>query len=268
MIQLPDDVKAINPNPEADGIQLPFVAPVFWWKNGDKRMSHDNGVQYFGGWEGNEDDIRDAMIENGELPEDFVLDSRMGNEGAYSVYSRRSLTVVPIKARKRWVDSRSHSQTLCLLGLPKEGGGFKVWGTIVLTAKGYATDRLSEAIKAWTVHTKPMRLEHAPNVPSWYFWQALGTSGEFVEESVGKSIKSNITPISAFLPKMNKELLEKVYVGNDLARKISELEEQAKEWATDKRWLKNETEETAPIAQTPVTAETMDAEMDVDAAFP
>ena len=258
-IQLPSDIKVINPNPEGEGVQLPFIAPLFWWKNGDKRMSQIGGVQYFGGWESNEEDITAAVAENGQLPDDFVPDSRMGNDGAYQVYSRRSLTVAPIKTRRRWVDGRSHSQTLVLLGVKREGGGFDAWGCAVLTAKGYATDRLSKAITAWNTHTSAVRKEIAPGVPSWYFWQAIGTFGDFKEESVGSKVKNAITPIEAYLPTMTADLLKSLYVGDDAARLISELSEKAQEWATDKRWLKNEKEEEdAETEYSPVQLEEQD----------
>ncbi len=244
-IQLPSDIKAVNPNPEGEGIQLPFSAPLFWWKNGDSRMSQLGGVQHFGGWESEEKDIVAASAENGELPDDFVYDSRVGKEGTYQVCARRNLTIVPIKTRRRWIE-RSHSQTLVLIGLKRDGGGFDVWGTAVLTAKGYSSARLTSSFDAWDKHTRDTRKEIAPGVPSFYFWQATGTFGDFKEETVGSKKKNAITPIQAYLPEMSAGLLQSLYVGDETARLMSELSDQAQEWATDKRWLKNEKDDVLP----------------------
>ena len=235
-IKLPKNVTAINPNPENDGIQLPFTAPVFWWANGDKKMKQVGGVQYYGGWNGNDDDVETAVSENGALPDGFLLEVRTGNDGDYAVYSSRTVTVVPIKARKRWKDGRSHSQTLCLLAV-KNGDVREAWGPVVLSAKGYTTDRLTKAFASWVSHVRDVRAKIAPDVPAWYFWQAIGTIGDYEEEVVGKVKKSPITPVKCYLPKITEKVLETLYVGDETAAMLSSLSEQAQEWASDKGWI-------------------------------
>lgn len=236
-IELPQDVIPVNPTATTDGIQLPFTAPLFWWNNGNKQMKQLGGVSYFGGWQGSQDVVETALHEYGSLPEGFTVESRTGNDGDYVVYACRAVTVVPVRTRKRWKDNRSHSQTLCLLATKDESGERVSWGPIVLSGKGYATDRLSKAIQSWVMHSREVRDKLAPNVPAWYFWCAYGSYGEFVEEIVGSGKQSPITPIRAYLPKMTDDLLTKLYVGEDLARAISEYESQSKEWAEDEKWL-------------------------------
>jgi hypothetical protein len=247
-INLPEDVTPVNPTATTDGIQLPFTAPLFWWNNGSKQLKQVGGVSYFGGWQGSNDLVETAMAEYGALPDGFTVEERTGNDGEYVVYACRALTVVPIKTRKRWKDNRSHSQTLCLMA-KKENNERLVWGPVVLSAKGYATDRLSKAIQSWVMHTREVREKIAPNVPAWYFWSALGTFGEHSEEMVGGGKQSPITPIKAYLPEITEKLMENLYVGSETARHISELEKKSQEWANDEKWLTG-TEKlvTAPVA--------------------
>jgi len=237
-IKLPEDAKSVNPNAITDGIQLPFIHGFFYWVNGKREMSELANASYYGGWFGN-DDIHEAAVNEFGAGPKVELVTRMGNQGEYAAYCTRSLTLVPVRTRKRWTDGKSHSQTLCLVGI-KEKNLWKQWGPIVITAKGYSTDRLEKAFKMWDAETKEARAKVAPGVPSWFFWSAIGTFGEHQDEMVGKFKQSPITPITAFVPQITPELMEILYVGDETARYISDLSSASEEWATDKKWLKSE----------------------------
>jgi len=237
-ISLPEGANEVNPNAVTDGVQLPFIHGFFYWKNGKRELAELNNASYYGGWFGN-DDIHEAAVNAFGAGPKVELVTQMGNDGEYAAYCTRSLTLVPVRTRKRWTDGKSHTQTLCVVGI-KEEGKWKQWGPIVITAKGYSTDRLEKAFKLWDMETKEVRAEIAPGVPSWFFWSAIGTFGEHVDEMVGKYKQSPITPITAFVPKITKKLMESLYVGDETARYISDLSSASEDWATDKKWLKSE----------------------------
>jgi len=277
-IQLPDGVTAVNPNPESEGIKLPFTAPVLWWVNGKKDLKELGGVKYFGGWAGSDDDIELAVNEYGPLPDGFVLETHNGRSGEYAVYSKRNIITVIIKTRTRWLTgdngkARSHSQTLALLGKKNDQGQFVSWGPVVLSAKGYITDRLKKSMDEWQRHTAKIRSEVAPGVPSWYFWSSFGTFGERNGEMVGGGQNtSEITPPMAYCPEMSADLLRNLYVGGETAKMISDLAEQAREWATDKRWIKGkeaeDDEESLSIANRPMTDAELDAALNFEEEDP
>jgi hypothetical protein len=242
-IQVPQDTKQINPNAKDDGIQLPFVAPIFYWTHGKKILKSASGVAHFGGWETQEDDL--FLSEFSNLPNGFAEEERHFG----SVVAGRALTVAPIKTRKRWTD-RSHSQTLCLVAAKNDAGKLEYLGVVVLSAKGYATQYLSNAFRAWKDHSADARRQWATVsvdgkdsvLPSWYFWQSIGTYGEFSSDVVGKGNKtSETTQPDTFLPAIsNGAQLESLYVGEENYRLMAQLSGQAEEWANDERWLKGE----------------------------
>ena len=239
MIKLPESAKAVNPNAVTDGVQLPFVHDFFYWINGDKRLAELKNASHYGGWFSN-DDLHEAAVDEFGAGPSVELLTRSGDDGEYAVYGTRNLTIVPIRTRKRWTD-RSHTQTLCLIGLKTEDG-WKPWGAAVLTAKGYSTDRFTKSLKMWDNMTKDARKE-VGGAPSWFFWASIGTHGKYHEEMVGKVKQSPITPIEAFIPpkeKITAKLMEKLYIGDEAAEYVSVLYNDSEEWAKDPKWLKNE----------------------------
>ncbi len=288
MIQAPQDAKTINPNAKDDGIQLPFPAPVFYWRNGDARMMNSGGVQYYGGWE--TQDSEEFLAEFGEMPKGFEeTQYRWG-----SAVTGRALTIAPIVSRKRWIKDKNHghSQTLCLVATRNEAGKLAQLGTIIVSVKSLTVKDFSDAIKGWSEHTKEARTNWATYedasgkkrlIPSWYFWQPIGTFGDFKElkrESKRKAGEfSMVTVPENYLPVIQNEAqLNALYVGNDIYRLMGELSEQAKEWANDERWIKGEEQpiqQDAPQAQpkpqwdeNSVNADMGIEEPDIDSIFP
>ncbi len=240
MFDVPENAQEINPNAKDDGIQLPFVAPIFYWRHGDSRFSSEQGVLHFGGWETQEADLfRDEF---GALPDGMrEVNHKWGNAMAV-----RNLTIAPIRTRKRWVE-RSHSQTICLVAKKSEDGQLVKSGVAVLSVKGWTTKYLSDAIAEWGNNSKDGRKEHAIYkigdgedrvIPPWYFWQSVGTFGDFQSESVGSNNTSETTqPRTVNFRDITKEILGRLYVGGENWSLMSELYKEAEEWANDERWL-------------------------------
>ena len=250
MIKAPQGVGSTNPNAKDDGIQLPFIAPIFYWRNGDARLQPAGGVQYFGGWETQENE--EFISEFGEMPQGFEETSyRWG-----TAYTGRSLTIAPIISRKRWIEEKNHghSQTLCLVAKRNDDGKLIQLGTIVISVKSLTVVDFSKTIKTWAEHTKEARAkwalykdENGKNriVPSWYFWQPVGTYGDFKETKRGSKRKigefSMVTIPENYLPTIQNEAqLEALYVGDSNYSLMFDLAEQAKEWANDERWKNGE----------------------------
>jgi hypothetical protein len=243
MIEVPENTQQINPNAKDDGIQLPFVAPIFYWRHGDARFKEAGSILYFGGWETQEDDL--FLSEFGEYPKGLTEVTHSWG----SAMGTRQLIIAPIRTRKRWTD-RSHSQTLCLVGGKSDDGKVEKIGVAVLSAKGWTTKYLSDAIRTWNDHTADARRQWASyesggkkkTVPSWYFWMLVGTFGEFSSETVGTGKNSSTTtqPQCHMLTIGSKEQLESLYVGKENYALMSELYAQSEEWANDERWQKGE----------------------------
>jgi hypothetical protein len=103
----------------------------------------------------------------------------------------------------------------------------------VLTAKGYQARNLLDAFNLWNKATAPIRWKAAPGVPAWCFYLSLGTYGkERHVMNVGKpGAQSPITPITAYIPEsFDEELISSLFVGEELAEKMAELQDQAADW--------------------------------------
>jgi len=237
MITPPKDAKQINPAARDDGIQLPFYAPVIYWRNGDRALSEVGGVGHFGGWESQDFDM--AFSERGGVPNGFKVEKRFFGE----VWAARSVLFAPISARYRWMEkeNKSHNQVLVVLATQHDGKIAK-WGTAVLSYKGVNTkEQFEKATQHWETATRQFRVDFASGMQAWYFYKYIGTFGEFVDLEVGVKPKSSIiTPMSLYMPKMSEKVIKTTYVGDDLYTRMSELHESAKEWANDSRWKGSE----------------------------
>jgi len=233
MITAPKNARQINPAARDDGIQLPFYAPVIYWRNGNKVLEQVGGVGHFGGWESQDFDA--AFSERGGVPNGFKVEKRSFGE----VWAARSILFVPVRSRYRWMekDNKSHNQVLVVLATQEEGK-ITEWGTAVLSYKGKNTkDQFDKATKDWDEATRQLRIDFASGMPAWYFYKFVGTFGELSEVEVGVKPKSSmITPMRLYTPKMSQSVIEKSYVGDDLYIRMDELHELATEWANDDRW--------------------------------
>ena len=229
------------------GIELPFYAPVLWVVNGEAKLSKVGGAQFYGGWAAKEEEITACVDYGLVVPSNLTFGDMTANDGTtFNVFTTRNVIVAPIATRKAWLKDqvrhssyveggRQHVQALCWMCNWETDGENKQrvsWGPVVLSAKGYQANNLVGAFKAWDKHTSAMRRKVAPGVPAWCFYLAIGTFGkERKAEQVGKSAKSPITPIGAYLPEnLNEETLTALFVGQDVAAQMADALTDAKEW--------------------------------------
>lgn len=244
--------------------ELPFPVVYVWALNGQASYKVQGGALYYGGWACKSQDLHQATDQQGiSLPinwQEVTISSRDGGE--FDAYTTRNIVVAPVGKRLSWLQEgrryaayveggRRHLQVLAYLAEVNNGSGvkeFKPWGAVVLTAKGYQARNLLEAFTRWEKVTSPFRQRVAPGVPAWCFYMSVGTFGkERQAVNVGKpGAQSPITPITAFIPEhLNNELVESLFVGNEVASKMVALQDQAAEWLT--AW--KESSPTEPIEE-------------------
>jgi hypothetical protein len=239
-------------------IELPYFAPKFWAVNGDARLASLGGALFFGGWAVDALDwekalAEDWVLEENEMPQGFAKSVIVTADGRnVDAYVSRSIVVAPICTRVMWVladgtrlpaytqGARQHVQAIVYLGHKRADREEIIpLGPVMLSCKGYQAKNLLDSFSAWDRATKGVRSKIAPGIPAWCFYLAIGTFGnDRKQEMVGKNSQSPITPIRAWVPKdMNEDLIEKVFVGQDVAESMAFYLEASQEWlhAYDRR---------------------------------
>ena len=256
-LNIPDRARsAFAGNMQTGGaVELPFVAPAFFWVNGDAKLMSLGNFQFFGGWAVSAEKLQLATEswENLQFPIPGLQEAMtaLDNGQSMTVYGSRSLYVAPIGMREyssvlengqqRRVapftpGGRPGIQVLAVLGYKNPDGSIFHWAPVLLTARGYQVNHLKKAIKSWQKSIEPvikrMIPDTDPSAISNLFWMSVGTFGkERKAEMVGTTNKKPITPIGSFIPEnITEDLLTKLYVGSDLAEWMADLAEQAKEW--------------------------------------
>jgi hypothetical protein len=155
--------------------------------------------------------------------------------------------VAPIGRRVSWLTDgkrsseyveggRRHLQVLAYMAEAQGDNGSRTytpWGPVVLTSKGYQARNLLDSFARWDRATAQIRRKIAPGVPAWCFYLALGT---FEKDrhvmNVGKpGAQSPITPITSYIPEhLTEDLINNLFVGNEIAAVMSDLQDQAAEW--------------------------------------
>jgi len=240
------------------GLQLPFVAPLVWWKNGEialKATKEVTDARRFGGWGVSEEEIVNADI---DLPENWHLFEMNGTKGSYNAYLARFIYVAPIDRRFAWFQKPDGKWTtklniLCYMAeMSKEEKTMFPWGPVVLTAKGFSGMNIDNAFKKFSADTAKLR----DGDPVNYFYHALGTFTKepVFEMATGKGgASSSITPCQLFLPSsgLTAEEMDRYFVGDDIAAKMVEYRKDAKEWLADwnkkDKTIEEEQEEIAPL---------------------
>jgi len=247
----PDLARRLNDGmTSGETLDLPFPVIYVWAMNGQPSYKSQGGALYYGGWACKADDL-DALKESGAGISDpagwkrTTSASREGDE--FEIYGTRHVIVAPIGKRQSWLldgrrhgeyidGARRHVQALCYMAERIEEGKivhYLPWGPVVLTAKGYQARHLLDAFTKWDKATAGLRRQIAPGVPAWCFYLALGTFGkERAAVNVGKpGAQSPITPITAWIPDgINETILAQLFVGQAVAEKMADLQDQASEW--------------------------------------
>jgi hypothetical protein len=229
--------------------ELPFPVVYIWALNGQASYKVQGGALYYGGWACKSTDLHLVREQQDlDLPsnwQEVTISSRDGGE--FPAYTTRNIVVAPIGKRLSWLHEgrryssyieggRRHMQVLAQLAdVHTENGAkdIKPWGPVVLTAKGYQARNLLEAFVTWEKVTSTIRQKVAPGVPAWCFYMSVGTFGkERQAVNVGKpGAQSPITPITAFIPEtLSDELVESLFVGNEVAAQMAFLQDQAADW--------------------------------------
>lgn len=240
--QMPDGTDNLG-GTLVDGVELPFEAVYFYWRNGSRREK-DKGVLTFGGWAVDKAEA-DAFLP--VIPptfEEHALVNAQGNE--YSIYAIRNLFVAPIEKRERWYTTdqggnRSHLQLLGLVSTFGDGVLYPL-GVQVLSAKGLRTKDLKDHLSEWNRVTATIRKEHFNNVSVNYFYMSIGSFGEVPQyEETGHG--SVVTPIGLYYKELSKDNLLSRFVGKDNVTLMRERFDEAQEWLTD--WDKKDKAVTA-----------------------
>jgi hypothetical protein len=227
-----------------DRILLPFAAPFFWWKNGESNGSHgknESGVMYFGGWASNAEIFEANIPTEGDIPAKFLKETWTSGSGnkTFDVYATRFLTVAFIGKRYRWVKDEetgrnfSQAQYLTYMSLYEKATGHKAYCPAVLSVKGMSSVSLQDAINEWGKVTLAARRQFANNAPAAFFYAALGTFGkDRIAKTVGKGQKTHaIIPCQIYVPQtITEEVLNTLYVGDEIASEMVTLLELAKDW--------------------------------------
>ncbi len=230
-------------------VDLPFPVVYIWALNGQPSYKSQGGALYYGGWACKVEDMQSIADQQGlAVPKDWkhvTIASRDGDE--YEAFTTRHLLVAPIGKRESWLvegqrsanyieGGRRHLQVLAYMAEAQGENGAKQyipWGPVVLTAKGYQARNLLDAFVRWDKYTAPIRRKVAPGVPAWCFYLALGTfDKERHSLNVGKpGAQSPITPLSVYLPeRLTEEMITNLFVGNEVAAIMADLQDQAAEW--------------------------------------
>lgn len=237
-IQLPESARIVTPQPQGDGIELPYLAPLAWWTNARPGPGE---VNKFGGWACKAGDFDMAAAQYGEWPQWERVQSDLGE-----LVQIRYLAIAPFGARRRWMDvnkgdskTGTHLQQLAYVAIVTQEKKYIPWGPMILSLKVTAAMRFRDLLTDWARATARARDEVAPDVPAHFFWMPVGTFGkEPVFETVGKgNHTSQVTlPHLATEGEIAAPLLEKLYVGDEIAEKMADLFQQSQEWLRDKKW--------------------------------
>ena len=89
-------------------IEVPFIAPFFYWVNGNpqmRAMQQQIPPLFYGGWAADSEMFEVAIEENGDVEgvELFAADMTSKNGKQYLAYTTRLLILAPISYRSCWM---------------------------------------------------------------------------------------------------------------------------------------------------------------------
>lgn len=259
-----------NSMSDEGAIRLPF--PVFTANiiNGDPQkvdLKANGDPRLFGGFKFSADKNDVEIAPDNNLPSGYKLvDVWSKDKGKfYKAYLGRHLYVAPIARRFGWFHNdkkgtnSSAVQVLCLMA-NKVDAGLSVCGVVILSAGSYSGVALDKAFQRFDQATRKQRAELG-NIPAHYFWRKIGTMGADIQQVMrGKTEKSPITPVYLFgddpecktaIDKLagvyTTALVEKTYVGEAVADKMTEIYSKSGEWLSDWKNKAGKKDEAAPL---------------------
>jgi hypothetical protein len=241
---------------EGSKVELQFPAPAFYVINGDAKLAALKNFQYFGGWACGTDKVKVASENWQNCPypiPGYATDKLPQTNGSeMEVIAARKLIVAPIGMREyssifdpatgntRRVPpftkgARPGVQVLCVLAYKHENT-INPWAPIMLTAKGYQTNHIKNAIFNWRKAIKPHVQKIVPGASDSVlnlFWMHIGTFGEArKQEIVGAGTnQKTITPIVSYIPEnLTEQQVENMYVGEPMAEFMADISAQSQDW--------------------------------------
>lgn len=247
------------------GVQLPFVAPMMWWKNGEVALKPTYEVKdarRFGGWGISEEEVVNASL---ELPASFHKFEMSGTNGSYNAYLARWVYAAPICRRFVWFQKTDSAWTSKLNILVYMAGmdadkNTVPFGPVVITSKGFSGKYIDEAFKKFSMQSAALR----DGDPINYFYHPIGTfeAEPVFEKITGKGgSSSSITPCQLFVRDggYSDEDMDNYFVGDEIVGEMVDLYKQAEEWMHD--WDKKDNKQNGNYVDDP-SAATMQAEND------
>lgn len=211
-------------------VELPFVAPLMYWRSGVealKNMEEVKGVPRFGGWAIQPDQI-EPFTALPKLPLAFEKIKLSGTEGNYENYLARNVDVAVIARRFAWFD-KSVTQYLCYL---------KDFGAVVLQAKSTTGKDLDAAVSDFKKKTIEARFNQPTQstVAEQFFFAPIGSFGDtpiFVKKTGKGNQETMVTVPAAFTPSGGWTGQNIQYVGKEVAAEILRMQKLAKPWLDD-----------------------------------
>lgn len=225
---------------------LPFPASYCRWMNGNSSLAESADARFFGGWEIGVDGangLSESMnaYEFETLPFGWkeITNHNKSGEAYQSVISRVGIFVT-IGKRLRWKvnpDTGSKSSIANWLTLlctfDPQQKTYAPMFPVILTAKGWSSKYVEDAIAAFATQTATIRREVASNSPAFLFYHPLGTHGKEPDVTmVGKSPnQSPITTCDVILPgTIDQAYIERAFIGQEVADTCAGYLHEAREW--------------------------------------
>lgn len=243
--------KLKNSMKDESGVKLPFAAPTMWWMNGKialKNVQQVTDATRFGGWGISKDEIDDFGSDFPGVPDYWQLHDNLtnGKGETYAAYLCRTAWVAPIARRSGWFEfdgkSRSKVHVLCYLALYNQKDAPLVpFGPVVLSASSLTGVELDKCFKDFAAKSAQLR----GKTPANFFFHPIGTWGPdpvFSERKGKNGSSSSVTSPQLYLPKtgMSTELLQKWFVGSEVAAAMADYLDQAQDWIADWKNRKGE----------------------------
>jgi len=234
---LADEEYTQNEN-QSNLVQLPFDAPFISWRHGNPDSLDEQQKptsKYFGRW-GIDCADWDKLCEKLDIPVPEIKETHAKKDKNYvpipnefyHIYTWRFLIFAPIGGRVRWIDGKSQSQTLVYIA-NKTKNGLEPLTPAILTTKSWTASKFNTAREKWLDFCS----KFDTGIPAHFFYCAIGTFGD-VSKFAGSHGKETYPQL--FI-RDGLDATNLPYIGNELARTISQLNVEALDWYNDEDWL-------------------------------
>jgi hypothetical protein len=228
---------------------LPEPMPVFYVVNGKQEYAESKSTPlFYGGWAVDSQKYATMLQQTQRLPYGLISPAHIIDRQGKSIeiLIGRAIIVAPVTSRVSWLSkdnrtrtpdfqegSRRHVQLMVVVAdRAGKDAPNTIWGSAILSAKGFQAKNLLGLVDDWSRHTVDVRTKFAPGIPAYMFYMAVGTFGTKREvEMVGQGQnQSPITPITVFKPEMTEAKLNGLFGGQPLLDEIARLQSISGAW--------------------------------------